>query len=149
MRMEPTVRYGKRTKFYDYFGMGKPLAHDAIIGLCLHSRGPNAFAHMAAALRYFFQGNILIVVHNKVNPEAHVDFAECMDRFADACTGVGLSIPVAHCPDFVTDWKLEWPEACSGGDEEDPRLIGSWVELGVQKLRQFFFSGPLGSAVWQ
>ena len=96
MRMEPRVRFGKKTRFYSYFGMGKAFAHEAIIGLCLHSRGPNTFAHMAAVLKYFYQSdNVLVVVHNRVNSEAKVVFSDCLREFTAACAKVEFSLPVA------------------------------------------------------
>ena len=140
MRMEPTVRMGKKTKFFNYFGMGKAFAHEAIIGLCLHSRGPNAFAHMAAVLKYFFQGDeVLVLVHDRVNPEAKVGFSDCMQRFAAACTVVEFSLPVAYSLGFATEWGLELRNLRDSDDEDGRGLMHSWVELGVQKMRQAIF----------
>ena len=149
MRMEPTVRMGKKTKFYNYFGMGKAFAHEAIIGLYLHSRGPNAFAHMAAVLKYFYQSDdVLIVVRNRVNPEAKTDFSVCMRNFSAACATAELFLPVAYSPEFTAKWGLELRNLRESDDEDGRGLMHSWVELGVHAIRQAFCHlGPLGSVV--
>ena len=123
--------------------MGKAFAHDAIIGLCLHSHGPNAFIHMATVLKYFYQrDDVLIVVHVKVNPEAKTNFSDCLRNFSAACAKAKLSPPVAYSPGFVAEWGLELRNLRDIDEEGGRGLMHSWVELGVQTLRQALF--PLG-----
>ena len=123
--------------------MGKSFAHDAIIGQCLHSHGSDAFTYMATVLKYFYQGDsLLLVVRDCVNPEAKIIFSECLRKLSAVCAKAELPSPVAFSSEFVSDWGLEL-RGLRDTDEAGGRAqMHSWVRSGVQKLRQALFPHP-------
>jgi len=144
--MEPTVRSGK-SKFFSYVGMGKSLAHDAVVGLCIHSRDPNALTHMATVLGYFFNNPVSIIVHDRVNPDAKIPFRSCMELFRLAFINAKLPPPVEFNAAFVADFELGTP-ILRDCELKDERGLTPWVAHGVHKTRQALFPQDLNRS-WQ
>ena len=136
MRMEPSVRSGK-TRFFSYVGMGKPLAHEAILGLCIHSRGTGALVHMATVLKYFFDRPVHIVVNDCVSSDAKIPFSSCFDSFKDYCAESDLLKPIKFST-LVDDLNFGTPCLSEDGTAEE-RVLLEWTGQGLHNTRLGFF----------
>ena len=131
-RMEPTVVDGK-DRFHVYWGMGKLLSLETVIGLCMLAHGPHAFDFVAAALKYVFRElPCRVFVRNFVNPDAKDQFSALFDRLARSFLSVGLEPPVAFSSEVVDKLNLDiHADTCH---TESEKSCDDWIHAALDAI---------------